>query len=174
VVIDGEEAGYAPATLADVSAAEHLVRFEFDDGRSLEETVVVRAGGTARITVSFGGEVPSYWFWTTAAAALALGAGAAATGTYGTVLWNEFNDPATSRDRMEEIQPTGRTLMLTTDVLASVAGAFALTAGVLAFFTDFGGGPEADIAYDVGAPAPESSPAGPDLPSFPADVVSAP
>jgi hypothetical protein len=154
VLVDGAEIGSTPVTLPVLSAGEHLVRFDLPDGRSLEERVEVPVDGTARVSVLFGGGVHQGWFWGVAGTALALGAGAAGTGAYGSLLWDEFNDSGTTRSRQEEIQPTGQTLMLTTDVLASAAGAMAVAALVLAFFTDFEGAaePVATVSFD-GAPA---------------------
>jgi len=165
VLVDGGEIGRTPVTLPVLPAGEHLVRFDLPDGRSLEERVDVPADGTARVSVQFGGGVHQGWFWGIAGAALALGAGAAGTGTYGTLLWDEFNDTGTSRARQEEIQPTGRSLMLTTDVLASAAGAAAVAALILAFFTDFEGStePVATVSFDGAAAVPPAA-------EFPLDI----
>jgi hypothetical protein len=166
VLVDGTEVGAAPLTLSAVPAGEHLVRFEMSDGRTMEEVVTVVADGTARVDVSFGGSVEQGWFWGLAGTALALGAGAAGTGAYGTLLWDEFNDPATGRSRQEEIQPTGRMMMLTTDILAGAAGAFAAAALIVAFFTDFGGEPESTVLYE-GPQPPAPPPSSDELPAFP-------
>ncbi|MBN1772501.1 MAG: PEGA domain-containing protein [Deltaproteobacteria bacterium] len=167
VLVDGSEIGRTPATLPVLSAGEHLVRFDLPDGRSLEERVDVPVDGTARVSVRFGGGVHQGWFWTVAGTALALGAGAAGTGAYGTLLWDEFNDSGTTRARQEEIQPTGQDLMLTTDVLAGAAGAMAVAALVLAFFTDFEGTtePVATVSFDGVAADPAEFPI--DLPDEP-------
>lgn len=171
VLVDGAEIGRTPITLPSLSAGEHLVRFDLPDGRSLEERVDVPVDGTARVTVAFGGGVHQGWFWGVAGTALALGAGAAGTGAYGTLLWDEFNDASTTRARQEEIQPTGQSLMLTTDVLASAAGAMALAALVLAFFTDFEGTtePVATVSFDGQETAPAIDPA-----TLPIDVPEDP
>jgi hypothetical protein len=167
VLLDGTEVGVAPLTLSTVAAGEHVVRFEMNDGRTMEEVVTLVQDGTARVDVSFGGAVEQVWFWGLASAALVLGAGAAGTGAYGTLLWDEFNDPATERARQEDIQPTGRTMMLTTDILASAAGAFAFAAFVVAFYTDFGGEPESTVLYE-GPQPPAPSPTIEDLSAPPA------
>jgi hypothetical protein len=159
VVIDGTEMGFTPLTIPVFPSGDHVVRFELDDGRTMQETVTVPAEATARVDVSFGGTVDSGWFWGVAGTALALGAGAAGTGAYGTILWDEFNNPETTSARQEEIQPLGRNLMLSTDVLASAAGAAAVVALVLALVTDWGGGGEFDVAYEGPAePAAELPP----------------
>jgi hypothetical protein len=163
VVIDGSEMGFTPLTIPVFPSGDHVVRFELDDGRSMQETVTVPAEATARVDVSFGGTVDSGWFWGVAGTALALGAGAAGTGAYGTILWDEFNNPGTTSARQEEIQPLGRNLMLSTDVLASAAGAAAVVALVLALVTDWGGGGEFDVAYEGPAePAAELPPLEPE------------
>jgi hypothetical protein len=167
VLLDGTEVGVAPLTLSTVAAGEHLVRFEMSDGRTMEEVVTMVQDGTARVDVSFGGTVGQGWFWGIAATALALGAGAAGTGAYGSLLWDEFNDPTTDWSRKEDIQPTGRTMMLTTDILASAAGAFAFAAFVVAFFTDFGGEPESTVLYE-GPQPPAPAPTTEELPAPPA------
>ncbi len=160
VLVDGAEIGRTPATLPSLPAGEHLVRFDLPDGRSLEERVDVPVDGTARVSVLFGGGVHQGWFWTVAGTALALGAGAAGTGAYGSLLWDEFNDAGTTRARQEEIQPTGQDLMLTTDVLASAAGAMAVAALILAFFTDFEGAaePVATVSFDGATADPAEFP----------------
>ena len=166
VLLDGTEVGMAPLTLSTVQAGEHLVRFEMSDGRTMEEVVTIVVDGTARVDVSFGGTVGQGWFWGIAATALVLGAGAAGTGAYGTLLWGEFNDPETAPSRQVEIQPTGRTMMLTTDILAGAAGAFAAAAFIIAFFTDFGGEPESTVLYE-GPQPPAPPPTTEVLPAFP-------
>jgi len=171
VLVDGTEVGVAPLTLSAIPAGEHLVRFEMSDGRAMEEVVTIVADGTARVAVSFGGPVGPGWFWGIAGTALALGAGAAGTGAYGTLLWDEFNDPATEPSRQDEIQPTGRTMMLTTDILAGAAGAFAAAAFIIAFFTDFGGEPESTVLYE-GPQPPAPPPSSDELPAFPEAEVS--
>ena len=171
VTIDGVDVGRTPLTMSAIEAGEHLVRIALGEDRVTEEMIDVPVDGTARMTVSFGGSVHQGWFWGLAGAAVALGAGAAGTGVYGKSLYDEFNDPATSRARQEDIQPLGQDMMLTTDVLASAAGACALTAMILAIVTDWGGEGQVEVGYEGPAP-PEIDPALPPvevegLPHFP-------
>jgi hypothetical protein len=158
VTVDDLEVGWTPVTVAAVEAGERRVRLELPDGRVVEERVTIPPDGTARFDASFGGGVSQAWFWTSLAGALALGGGALGTGLYGRTLYDEFHDPGTTRERQAEIEPTGSALMITTDVLTAVAGALAVTAGVLAFFTDFGDeAVDTRITYDgpePGAPEP--------------------
>jgi hypothetical protein len=172
VTIDGVEVGRTPLTMSTIEAGEHLVRIALSEDRVTEETIDVPVDGTARMDVSFGGTVHQGWFWGLASAAVALGAGAAGTGAYGKSLYDEFNDPATSRARQEDIQPLGQDMMLTTDVLASAAGACALTAMILAFVTDWGDEGQVEVGYEgpaepelvpeLPAPGDEGLPALPD------------
>ena len=171
VTIDGVEVGRTPLTMSTIEAGEHLVRIALGEDRVTEETIDVPADGTARMTISFGGTVHQGWFWGLASAAVALGAGAAGSGVYGKSLYDEFNDPTTTRARQEEIQPLGQDMMLTTDALASAAGACALTAVILAIVTDWGGEGQVEVGYEGPAepelvpelPAPEDE----GLPAFP-------
>ncbi|MBI5490360.1 MAG: PEGA domain-containing protein [Deltaproteobacteria bacterium] len=175
VVVDGAELGRTPLTLPEIAAGEHLVRVELDEERVTEETINVPADGTARVTVSFGGRVHQGWFWGVASAAVALGAGAAGTGVYGKSLYDEFHDSSTSRARQEEIQPLGQDMMLTTDILASAAGACAAVAVLLAIWTDWGGEGRVDVGYE-GPAAPQVEPVLPapgedTLPDFPEEAT---
>ena len=154
VALDGREVGTTPTMVEAVAPGEHLLRILLEDGRAYQET----------IDVGTGADIHRAWFWGTAGGALALGAVALGTGIYGRSLYDEFHDPATSRSRQEEIQPLEQDMMLTTDVLVSAAGALALAAAVLAFFTDFGGDGPADADVDFELPSARSAePMTPDL-----------
>ncbi|MDI7269944.1 MAG: PEGA domain-containing protein [Myxococcota bacterium] len=164
VSIDGKAAGRTPVAAAFVPEGERLVRFETADGRTWEERVQVAADATVNVSVEFGGAgVHQGWFWGTMAAALALGAGAAATGVYGKTLHDEFSDPGTARDRIEDIQPVGRALMLSTDVMAAAAGALAVAALALGFVAEFGE-PETRGEISFGTAPDESGGAAPPPP----------
>jgi hypothetical protein len=94
------------------------------------------------------------WFWTTAGLAVAAGIGAGITGGLALSTHDDF----TGGGRTDaDLHDTGETLQLTTNVLAGVAGAAAVAALVLVFFTDFGGeeqadddGPDATVAVGPG------------------------
>lgn len=116
------------------------------------EAMVVEMGGTlvaapgpveppptttsaATTTEDEGGTDP-LWFWTTAGIAVAVGVGAAVTGG----LAYSAHDDFTNGGRTDaDLRDQGETLQLTTNVLAGIAGAAAVAAVVLVFFTDFGG-----------------------------------
>ncbi|MBI5500399.1 MAG: PEGA domain-containing protein [Deltaproteobacteria bacterium] len=175
VLVDGAELGRTPLTLPALEAGEHQVRIELDEERVTEETVNVPADGTARVTVTFGGRVHQGWFWGVASAAVALGAGAAGTGVYGKSLYDEFYGSGTSPARREEILPLGEDMMLTTDILASAAGAFAVAAAILAIWTDWGGEGRIEVGYE-GPPGTAVEPVAPPpaddaLPDFPEDAT---
>ena len=79
--------------------------------------------------------VEQVWFWTMAGLAVAAGVGAGITGGLALSTHDDF----TGGGRTDaELHDTGETLQLTTNVLAGVAGAAAVAALVLVFFTDFG------------------------------------
>jgi hypothetical protein len=78
--------------------------------------------------------VDQLWFWTTAGLAAALGIGAGVTGGLAYVDNQDFRQSGDAGFR-----DSGQTLQLTTNVLAGVAGAAAVAALVLAFFTEWGG-----------------------------------
>jgi tetratricopeptide (TPR) repeat protein len=77
-------------------------------------------------------QVNRAWFWATAATAVALGIGATATGAlaYGTNQDFRQNGDADLREQ-------GQALQLATNVLIGLAGASAVAAFVLAFFTEW-------------------------------------
>jgi hypothetical protein len=75
------------------------------------------------------------------------------TGGFVLALKEEFDDPATSRARQEEIKSEGDPLEVATTALFVAAGAAAAAAVALAVFTDFGGSEEAEesaVAIGVG------------------------
>ncbi len=143
VFVDGARVGTTPLAPTAVPEGERLVRVEAD-GRVWEERLQVTADETVRVDLTLGRRgVAQGWFWGLAATAAAAGIGCAATGGYALSLQSEY-DGATP-ERKNELVPTGQLMMDVTDALVGVAGATALTALILAFFTDFGGEPEASI-----------------------------
>lgn len=157
VFLDGERLGPAPVGPRALAAGEHRVRVEGDDGRVWEETVEVAAGRTMVVDVRLGvaAGLDPLWFWLTAGTAGALAVGGAATGGYVLSLKDEYDDPATSPARRDEIKSTGDPLRVVTDALLGAAGAVAIGAIALAVFTDFSG--EGGVSADVG-PLEEPSP----------------
>jgi len=75
------------------------------------------------------------WFWTTAGLAVAVGVGAGITGGLALLTHDDFTGGGRTDAGLHD---TGETLQLATNVLAGVAGAAAVAALVLVFFTDFG------------------------------------
>jgi len=153
----------APVGPLGVTAGEHRVRVEGEDGRVWEETVEVAAGRAMVVDVRLGSAagLDPLWFWLTAGTAGALAAGGAATGGYVLSLKDEYDDPATSPARRDEIKSTGDPLRVVTDALFGAAGAVAIGAIALAVFTDFSG--EGGVSADVGPleePAPVESACG--------------
>ncbi|MBN1774686.1 MAG: PEGA domain-containing protein [Deltaproteobacteria bacterium] len=148
VFVDGRRLGLAPVGPHAVSPGEYLVRVEGDDGRVWEETVEVSAGRTMVVEVRLGAGdgLDPLWFWLTAGTAGALAVGGAATGGYVLSLKDEYDDPATAPTRRDEIKSTGDPLRVVTDALLGAAGAVAIGAITLLFFTDFeGDGVSADV-----------------------------
>jgi tetratricopeptide (TPR) repeat protein len=76
------------------------------------------------------------WFWGMVGTTGALAVAAIGTGSYTLVLDREYHDPATSRERLDEIRPTGEALQVTTDVLLGFAAAAAVAAVVLIILDD--------------------------------------
>ena len=150
VFVDGQRLGPAPVGPHDVPPGEHVVRVEGDDGRAWEETVDVAAGRTMVVEVRLGAAegLDPLWFWLTAGTAGALAVGGAATGGYVLSLKDEYDDPATAPSRRDEIKSTGDPLRVVTDGLLGAAGAVAVGALTLLFFTDFAG--EGGVSADVG------------------------
>jgi hypothetical protein len=87
------------------------------------------------------------WFWATASAAAAIGVAAAVTGG---LTYTTFADFDAGGRHDQGLSDKGDALQVTTNVLAGVAGAAALAAVVLVFFTDFS---------EEQATAPEAGPA---------------
>jgi hypothetical protein len=52
IFLDGKDAGKTPATLPDVKAGAHRLRFELTGYKALDTTVTVRAGQQERVTVT--------------------------------------------------------------------------------------------------------------------------
>ena len=149
VFVDERDVGTAPTAEIPVDAGERRVRVVDDSGRAWEDLVAVAAGQTMVVEVRLGSGpagLDPLWFWLTAGTAGALAVGGAATGGYVLSLKDEYDDPATSaalgrRDR------SGRPLRVATDALFGAAGALAIAAITLVFFTDFAGegGADADV-----------------------------
>ena len=79
--------------------------------------------------------IDQLWFWTTAGTAVALGIGAGITGG---LLYSTHEDFVNGGSTDQDLADKGDTLQLTTNLLAGLAGAAAVAALVLVFFTDFG------------------------------------
>jgi hypothetical protein len=145
VIVDGERIGTTPIRGAEIPAGERIVRVDAGDGRFWEQAVEASAGRTLRIDVDLpGGGLPQGWFWGAVATAAAAGVGVAATGGYAMTLHDEY--VGASPERQDEIRPTGEALQDAADALIGVAGAAAVGAVVLFFFTDFG---EAEPSAEV-------------------------
>jgi len=151
VRVDGEPVGATPVPGAEVAPGEHVVRVEYGD-RVWEDRVTTAEGTTTRLTVSLGGGVHQGWFWGIASTAVAAAAGAAGTGGYAWSLHDEYETASPSRQ--DEIRPTGELMLDVADALWGVAGAAAIGALVLFFFTDFGEEPSGTVAVpEPAAPA---------------------
>jgi len=101
---------------------------------------LVAAGGTEPVGPGDGEEagegVDPLWFWVTGGTAVALAIGAGVTGG---LAISANDDYAADPLRTQAMKDEGLTLAVTADVLGSLAGAAAVTAVVLVFFTDWGG-----------------------------------
>jgi len=149
VFVDGERVGATPLEGVPVAAGSRAVRVEDAEGRSWEDTIEIAVGRTMVVDVRLGASsgIDPLWFWLTAGTAGALAVGGAATGGYVLSLKDEYDDPATSSARRDEIKSSGDPLRVATDALFGAAGAVALGALTLLLFTDFSGGEgaEADV-----------------------------
>lgn len=94
----------------------------------------------------------SDWFWGLVGTSGALLLAAIGTGSYTLVLDREYHMPDTPTARLEEIQPTGAALQVTTDVLLSLAGAAAVAAVVVLVVGDDDDEAASAVAV-TGAPA---------------------
>ena len=145
VYVDGSQLGTTPLPPTEVPLGERLVRVEAGD-RVWEERVQVSGQQTTRVSLTLGGGVPQGWFWGVAATAAAAGIGFAATGGYAWSLHNDW-EGATGAERAD-LADSGNLMLDVADALLGVAGGAAIAALVLAFFTDFGGAPEAAISVE--------------------------
>jgi hypothetical protein len=149
VSVDDAAMGTTPTQELRVAAGTRRVRVVDDAGHVWEDDVEVAAGRTMVVDVRLGVSqgIDPLWFWLTAGTAGALAVGGAATGGYVLSLKDEYYDPATSPSRRDEIKSTGDPLRVVTDALFIAAGACAIGALTLLFYSDFegGGGAEADV-----------------------------
>lgn len=148
VTIDGETVGTTPMALPlKLDVGEYEVQVTAHGYEPFTTTVKLPGGEQEVITadlVATGSEDPPQSqklappaFIGMASATLALVASAAIIG--GVALKRSSDYKASAYDEgWEDDQKTGRALALTADVLWGVAGAAAVTAVVLAIFTDFG------------------------------------
>jgi hypothetical protein len=83
-----------------------------------------------------GEGVDPLWFWVTGGTAVALAIGAGVTGG---LAISANDDYAADPNRTQSMRDEGMTLAITADVLGGIAGAAAVAAVVLVFFTDWGG-----------------------------------
>jgi hypothetical protein len=115
-------------------------------GRPVEPVPVEIPPFEAAATPSADGEagLSPAWFWASAGVAGALAVAGAATGGIVLSLKDEFDDPATTRSRQEEIKSEGDPLEVATTALFVAAGAAAAAAVALALFTDWGGSEETE------------------------------
>lgn len=152
VSVDGRQVGTTPLRGIDLEPGERAIRVEAGPERTWEDRVAVSAGSTVRLDVALPGEgLPQGWFWAVAGTAAATAVGSLAAGAYAWGLQSEYDgaDPA----RQDEIRPSGEAAMIAGDALLGVAGAAAIGALVLFFFTDFG---ESEPAVDITVvPTPE-------------------
>ena len=128
-----EASGYVPATREVTVVAGSVVRVEIQ----LEPAPVAEGPETPTpVATTDDGGVDQLWFWLTGSAAVACGVSAAITGGMGSATYDDFvGQPTYDADLAAE----GESLELATNVLVGIASAAAVTAIVLAFFTDFGG-----------------------------------
>jgi hypothetical protein len=151
VLLDGRRIGTTPLLTADVPAGEHLLRIEDDRGASWEERITVGDGSEVRVRAAMpSAGVHQGWFWGVAATAAVLGITGAATGGYGIALHDTYDDTSKNlADRMDAGE-LGETMHDVADGMFIAAGAAAIGALVLGFFTDFGGGAgQAEAVIDL-------------------------
>jgi hypothetical protein len=144
VSVDGERVGETPFEGSIVSG-DHLVRVEGAE-RTWEERVAVLPDSTARVSIEFGGEIDSPWFWGLAGATAAAGIGWAAAGGYALTLFDEYE--GASEARRAEIRGPGNAALDAADAMMAVTIAAAAAAFALAFFTDFDGEAEASVDFE--------------------------
>jgi hypothetical protein len=150
VYVDGARVGVTPLRLGDVAAGDHIVRVADPNGRDWEEHVTVTPGTEVRIDVSLPVRgLDQGWFWGVAATAAALGVGGAIAGGCGMSLHSEYEDPATTPARRDQVRDLGQTAFDLADGFFISAGVAAVGALVLGLFTEFGT-PEAEAEIDVG------------------------
>jgi tetratricopeptide (TPR) repeat protein len=155
VTVDGTAVGTTPLTgPLTVQVGRHVVTVTAEGYAPSQSEVSVAAGESARVEPELVAAaavgptalpveptppesgVDSVWFWVTASAAVALGAGAAvgwglAYSTHQDFVGGEAYDA--------DLAASGEDMQLAGNVLIGVASAAAITAVVLAFFTDFSG-----------------------------------
>jgi tetratricopeptide (TPR) repeat protein len=158
VTVDGTAVGTTPLTgPLTVQVGRHVVTVTAEGYAPSQSEVTVAAGEAARVepelvaAAAVGstagptvpveptppeGGVDSVWFWTTASAAVALGAGAAV----GWGLAYSTHQDFVGGDAYDaDLAASGEDAELAGNVLIGIASAAAVTAVVLAFFTDFSG-----------------------------------
>jgi len=178
VTLDGEAVGTSPLSgPVPVGVGHHVAEARFEGREPTREEVAV--GARERVTVALqiapaaesgpapvpeapvaeeeeGGTSPA-WFWTAAATAAALGIGGAVTGGLALGKQDAFDDAASrcqagdpqACEDGRSIGSDGDALELATNVLLPVAGALAVTAIVLALFTDFGDETADDAGVEI-------------------------
>ncbi|MCC6746758.1 MAG: tetratricopeptide repeat protein [Deltaproteobacteria bacterium] len=136
--------------LADQEATQRAVGARAAEKPALRARVPRRSGdedgedGDDRPTK--GGKVHQAWFWTTASLGVALLGAGAVTGAMALSRNNEYKAPTTSVARRLELRDSGRTLSTICTGTLIAGGAMAVTAVVLAFFTDFKGRSRTEVS----------------------------
>jgi hypothetical protein len=173
----GQEVAVASRRRVDVALS--LAPFAGTQPTAVETAIPrVSAEGNVVPEGESGDGVDPLWFWTTASIAVAGGIAGAVTGSLALVEEGEFDD-AVARCRASGGDPgvcaqgyaaadDAEAYQLATNVLLPAAGALAVTAAVLAFFTDFGDAERspADLPVQVlagPAAVPGGAPAGASL-----------
>jgi hypothetical protein len=164
IFVDGEQAGVAP--LAEpllLDLGRHVIEARLEGYQTATREVPLGGGDRADVALSLvpaaagsvapveppvpgaavagtgGAGLHPAWFWATAGTAAALGVAAGITGG---VTYDVRQDFEAGGHLDADLADRGETLQATAWALAGVAGAAAVAAVVLAFFTDFGGSEE--------------------------------
>ena len=172
VTADGHRAATRTFSVTSRQRVEVTVALEREtawtptDGPGPGETLVTAAEPAPRDAVRGGvppgdepaaGGLSSVWFWTTASAAAAVGIAGAVTGSMALVRDGDFSDAVSGCQAGDDAAcREGRAIAsecddweLATNILLPAAGALAVTALVLVFFTEFGDGAEQEPPVTV-------------------------
>jgi hypothetical protein len=171
VTVDGVARGVSPlAEPLRLGAGNHVIGARAQGTAPAEERVALVGGETRTVNLVLGsdsiggttneGTVDQAWFWTAVGITGALAIGGAVTGAMTLVEKDAFEDAVTrcqggdlgACDEGNDVADRHDAYRLATNVLLPAAGAVAVTAVVLFFFTEFGDGeaPPATIGLDAG------------------------